>query len=319
MSSILEKERMPQILVTGGAGYVGSLLIPRLLSRNLKVRVLDTFMYESVGLAPCFMDPNFEIVKGSVTDATVLQDSLRDVDAVLHLAAIVGYPACKRDPELARTVNYRGAKLLSELAPKNIPIIYSSTGSVYGENTDGLCTEETPPNPLSLYGETKLQAEECFRKRAKSVILRFATAFGMSPRMRLDLLINDFVFQAMWKKYLVIYEQHYRRGFIHVRDMVDSLLFALDHLEAMEGETYNAGSEELNLTKAEIADEIKKRIDYYIHYAQIGRDEDQRNYSLSYKKLENLGFKTKVSLASGLEDLMKGISTLRIASQYSNV
>ena len=293
-------------------------MVTNLLSRGYKVRVLDNFMYTSGGLAAHFINPDFEVIRGNVTDAGVVRDSLKGVDAVIHLAAIVGYPACKRDPEMATDVNFKATKQLGELAPKGIPIIFSSTSSVYGENDSGMCTEETPPNPLSLYGETKLNAENSLEKRGNTIVFRFATAFGMSPRMRLDLLVNDFVYQAIWNKYIVIYEQNYRRAFVHVKDIVSALVFGLENAEKMGGEVYNVGSEALNLTKGELARRIKEKVNFYMHFAEVGKDEDKRNFSLAYDKIRALGFEAQIGLDQGLDELVRGISTIRIATPFSN-
>ena len=310
--------RRTKVLLTGGAGYVGSILIPRLRADGYEVRVLDNLMYSANGLFAHFMDPGFEFVRGSVTDRDRLGDCLKDVDLVIHLAAIVGFPACKRSPELARAVNTESSRMLAEMTPRNVPIIYSSTCSVYGENSNGLCTEETPVHPLTLYAETKAQAEEYIMERGNSVIFRFATAFGMSPRIRLDLLINGFVHQAIWRKFLIVYEKGFRRGFIHVRDLADAIVFAVDHLDRMAGGVYNAGSPELNLTKEELAVRIKEKRDYYLHFAEIGTDEDQRNYSMSYGKLEALGYAPKIGLDQGLDELIKGLSTIEVTEPFAN-
>lgn len=307
-----------KVLVTGGAGYVGSVFVPRLLAEGYQVRVLDNLMYQTNGLSLHFLNPKFEFVNGDIGDAKVVQDCLKGVDAVVHLAAIVGFPACKKDPELAKSVNFAASEMLAQITPKHIPIIFSSTCSIYGENTEGLCTEETRAQPISLYGETKAEAEKYFQQRGNSVIFRFATAFGMSARPRLDLMINDFVYQALWKKYLIVYERYYKRGFIHVSDMADLFVFALKNHERMAGGVFNAGSPELNLTKEDVAKKIQQKIQYYLHFAEVGTDEDRRNYILSYKKLDTLGFKTKVNLDRGLDELISGLATIRITSPYSN-
>jgi nucleoside-diphosphate-sugar epimerase len=227
-----------KILVTGGAGYVGSTLVPMLLSAGHKVRVLDNLMYGGEGLIPCFRNPNFEFMEGDICDKPTLIHAIWGCDLVIHLAAIVGFPACRRDPNLAHSVNYLGTRNVAHVAGRSLPIIFASTGSNYGA-VDGVCTEETPLKPLSLYGRTKVAAEQCLLEECETVIYRFSTGFGLSPRMRLDLLINDFVRQVITEHYLVVYEAHFMRTFIHVVDMARAFLFAVDGLDHMLGEVYN--------------------------------------------------------------------------------
>ena len=308
-----------KILVTGGAGYVGSILIPRLLAESHDVRVLDNLMYHNSSLFQYFIEPRFEFVRGSVTDRKTLVSCAKGVQVVIHLAGIVGFPACKKNPDLARRVNFEASKMLAETLSRDIPIIFSSTCSVYGEGINEECTEESPPHPLTLYGETKAKAEECLLSRGNTIIFRFATAFGMSPRMRLDLLINSFVYEALWRKYLIVYEKNYKRGFIHVVDMANTILFALRNLDRMTGGIYNAGSSAMNLTKEDVAKRIQAKLDFYLHFADVGTDEDRRNYSISYRKLEALGYEPKISLDRGLDELIRGLSTLDFRDPYSNM
>lgn len=308
-----------KILVTGGAGYVGSVLVPELLKRQYKVRVLDNLMYGGQGLVPSFFDPNFEMLRGDVRDKKTVEEALKDVDAIIHLAAIVGYPACKKNPDLARSVNYEATLQLEKLRGKNIPFLFGSTGSNYGAVVGQLCTEETPLNPLSLYGETKTRAERYLLSRDDTVCYRFATAFGASNRMRLDLLINDFVYQAVRHRNVTIYEKSFKRTFIHVRDMVRSFLFAIESFDKVKNQVFNVGSEAMNYSKEEIALFLKKKLDYYLHFAEIGQDEDKRNYEVSYAKIEKTGFATSVSLEQGIDELIKVSRVLDIHNQYSNV
>ena len=308
-----------RILVTGGAGYVGCVLVPHLLSQGHKVRVLDNLTYGGRGLLPCFAYPGFDFIKGSVLDEARLKQALGDTDAIIHLAAIVGYPACKRDPRLAQEVNLDGTRLLDRLRSKDQPVLFASTGSNYGAVVGSLCTEDTPLNPLSEYGVTKTAAEHHLLDAGNVVCYRFATAFGVSTRMRFDLLVNDFVYQAKINKDLIIYERTFRRTFIHVRDMARAFAFALENWAAMRDEVYNVGSEEMNYNKEEVALLIKKKVDYYLHFAEIGKDEDQRNYEVSYAKIRGKGFKTEIDMDTGLDELIKAADLLVVRNEFSNV
>lgn len=308
-----------RLLVTGGAGYVGSVLVPHLLSQGHKVRVLDSLMYGGRALLPCFAYSAFDFVKGSVLDEPKLKQALKDVDVVVHLATIVGYPACKRDPRLAQEVNLEGTRLLEHLRSKDQPIFFASTGSNYGAVVGSICTEETPLNPLSEYGVTKTAAERHLLDAGNVVCYRFATAFGVSSRMRFDLLVNDFVYQAKVNKDLIIYERSFKRTFIHVRDMARAFAFALDNFAALRDGVYNVGSEEMNYSKEDVALLIKKKVDYYLHFAEIGKDEDQRNYEVSYAKIRRKGFKTEIDMESGIDELIQAADMLVLRNEFSNV
>jgi len=308
-----------KILVTGGAGYVGSVLVPALLERGYFVRVLDNFMYDGRGLIPCLLNKDLDVVRGDVCDPNDLKDSLQGIDLIIHLAAIVGYPACKKYPDLAKAVNYEATVLLEKLRDKQVPILYGSTGSNYGAVVGQVCTEETPLNPVSLYGETKTKAEQHLLNSNNVVCYRFATAFGASNRMRLDLLINDFVYQAKRNRNITVYEKSFKRTFIHVRDMVRSFLFAIDNYARFKNAVFNVGSERMNYSKEDIAHEVKKKVDYYLHFADFGTDEDKRNYEVSYKKIQSLGFDTTISLEEGIDELVKAAELLDIHNEYSNV
>ena len=308
-----------RILVTGGAGYIGCVLVPHLLARGHRVRVLDNLMYGGRGLLPAFAHPGFEFVKGSVLHEASLKTALRDVEAIIHLAAIVGYPACKRDPRLAQEVNLDGTRLLDRLRSKDQAVLFASTGSNYGAVVGSLCTEETPLNPLSEYGVTKTAAERHLLDAGNVVCYRFATAFGVSNRMRFDLLVNDFVRQAKINKDLILYERTFKRTFIHVRDIARAFAFALDHWAGMRDDVYNVGSDEMNYSKEEVAFLIKKKIDYYLHFAEIGTDEDQRNYEVSYAKIQRQGFKTEIDMESGIDELIQAVDLLVVKNEFSNV
>lgn len=309
-----------QILVTGGAGYIGTTLVPLLLERGYGVRVIDNLMNNNgLGLLPAFRNPQLEFVNADIRDAASVRSALADCDAIIHLAAIVGFPACRKDPDLARAVNVDGTKVIADLAGSERLVLFGSTGSNYGAVTDELCTEETPLNPVSLYGRTKVEAERHLLERCNTIAYRFATAFGVSPRLRLDLLINDFVYTALKMRYLVVYESHFLRSFIHVHDIARSFLFAIDHSERMRGEIYNVGSESLNFSKAEVCDLIQKRTPYYLHFADVDEDADKRNYAVSYKKMRSLGYETSVTVDEGIDELVRSFAAIEIRNPFSNV
>jgi nucleoside-diphosphate-sugar epimerase len=308
-----------KLLVTGGAGYVGCVLVPHLLARGHQVRVLDNLMYGGRGLLACFAHRGFEFVKGSILDERRLRQSVDGVDAIIHLAGIVGYPACQRDPRLAQEVNLDGTCMLDRVRKRDQPIIFASTGSNYGAVVGVLCTEDTPLNPLTEYGTTKTAAERHLLAAGNSVCYRFATAFGVSPRMRFDLLVNDFVYQAKVNKDLIIYERSFKRTFIHVRDMARAFAFALDNCPKLRDDVYNVGSEHMNYNKEEVAILIKKRVDYYLHFAEIGKDEDQRNYEVSYAKIRSKGFVTEIDMESGIEELIRAVDLIGMKNDYANV
>jgi nucleoside-diphosphate-sugar epimerase len=307
------KER---ILVTGGAGYVGSRFIPLLLQKGYKVRVLDNLMYEQPSLLNYFINPDFEFTLSEITDEKTVKDAMKDVDIVVHLAAIVGAPACQIDPDRARRVNVEGAKLVNKLRGKK-PIIYPSTGSVYGKLED-ICTEESSVNPLSLYGETKWEAEQAITHSDNYVVYRPATAFGLSQRLRLDLMPNDFTYQAIKNNNLVVYEGSAKRTFLHVYDFARALLYAITHFDEMKNEVYNLGHEDMNCTKREIAEIIQKYHKFYLHFAEFGSDPDKRDYEVSYKKLRTCGFETKITLDEGIQELIRGYKMIHLRNPYSN-
>lgn len=308
-----------KILVTGGAGYVGSALLPELLKANHQVKVLDNLMFGGHTLLGYFANPNFEFVKGDILDEKTVRDCVKDVDAIIHLAAIVGYPACKKDPKLAEDVNVFGSRIIDRVRSRSQTVLFASTGSNYGALVGDICTEETPLNPLTIYGKTKTQAEQSFLDTGSAICYRFATAFGLAPRLRLDLLVNDFVYKALKERNLIIYEKTFKRTFIHVRDMARSFMFALENMDNMMDNVYNVGSEKMNYSKEEVAQLIKQKIEYYLHFADIGKDEDQRNYEVSYKKINKLGFETTIDLEQGIDELIKGFSLIEVRNPYSNV
>jgi len=308
-----------KILVTGGAGYVGSVLVPELLKKGHEVRVLDNLMYGQMSLLPYFIEDNFEFIKGDVRDAETVKRAVEGVDMIIHLAAIVGAPACKRDKKVAEAVNYQGTVNVDNARSASQKLIYASTGSVYGALKE-VCTEESATEPLSTYGITKLRAERHIMKSGNAIAYRFATGFGLSSRLRLDLLPNDFVLNALKNRYLVIYDRDFKRTFIHIKDMVRSYTFGIEHFDELKDEVYNVGSEKMNYTKEEIAKLIKEKIDFEIYYADKGiPDPDQRNYEVSYQKIRSRGFETEISFEEGIDELIGGFQMLSMKSPYSNV
>ncbi len=308
-----------KILVTGGAGYIGSVLVPLLLEQGHHVRVLDNLMQGGSSLLPLFRNQQFDFINGDIREPRTVRDAMTGRDVVIHLAAIVGFPACRKFPELAQTVNVEGTRNIAKEAGKDRLVLFGSTGSNYGALTDEVCTEETPLRPLSLYGKTKTAAELLLLENCKSIAYRFATAFGLSPRMRLDLLINDFVYTAMKLRYLVVYESHFMRTFIHVHDIARSFLFALENADKMSGQVFNVGTETMNFSKAQVCEMVRRKVDHYLHFADIGEDADKRNYVVSYKKLHGLGYRTSVAMEEGIDELVKGLQVLDFKTPYSNI
>ncbi|MFE9098032.1 NAD-dependent epimerase/dehydratase family protein [Streptomyces sp. NPDC007264] len=292
------------ILVTGGAGYVGSALSPVLLGLGHRVRVLDDLYTGGQGLLPCVARPGFEFVRGDVGDAETLSTALEGVDAIVHLAAVVGYPACLREPERALNTNVNATKLLLDLRRPDQRLVFASTGSVYGAIPSEMCTEDTPSTPLSLYGSTKLEAEQLVLEAGNCVVYRYATAFGPSPRMRFDLLPNDFVRQAVREGGITVYEGGFRRTFIHVQDMARSIAFALGSWDTLADDVFNVGHESMNCTKAELAERIRRLVPFELRFEEVGSDADRRDYGVSYEKIRSRGFTTRHTLDSGLAELV---------------
>lgn len=310
-----------KVLVTGGAGYVGTTLIPLLLQRGYEVTVLDSLMYGGEVLLPFFRSLKFKFLKGDVRDLRAVTDASKGQDVVIHLAAVVGLPACRENPELAEQTNFGGTVNVMKAFDGQL-VLFGSTGSNYGEVINQICTEETPLNPLSIYGDTKTRAERVVMESPKATAYRFATAFGISPRLRLDLMVNDFTFTAMKQKYLVVYESWFMRTFIHVHDMCRAFLFAIDtmnHEQNMLGNVYNIGDATMNFSKKDVCDIIQKHTGAYIHYADVGEDGDKRNYVVSYDKVQKLGYRTTVTVEEGVKELMKALQVVKIRNPFSNV
>ena len=311
---------MNNILITGGAGYVGTAILKLFKDLNYNITIYDNLLYGGSSLLPFIGSKKISFVNGDIRDKTKLKKYVSKNDIIIHLAAIVGFPACRKDPVLAEQVNYNGTlNLINSISSNDQLLLSASTGSNYGDLFNEICTEESPLKPLSVYGVTKTKAEKIMHDTGSAINYRFATAFGSSTRLRLDLLINDFVFKALKTKNLIIYEKHFQRTFIHVDDIARSFLFAIENSKKMKGNIYNVGSEDMNFTKQEIAEKIQKKIDFYLHYAEIGEDPDKRNYFVSYKKINELGFSTTISIEEGIDELIKVIDLIDIKSPFTNV
>jgi nucleoside-diphosphate-sugar epimerase len=311
---------MSHILVTGGAGYLGSVLVPALLDRGHAVTVLDNFMFHQDSLLACCAEPRFSVIRGDCRDETTLTKALRGIDTIIPLAAIVGAPACQADQTASRSTNLEAIKLLVKLRKPDQRIIYPTTNSGYGIGEKGkFCTEQTPLRPISLYGVTKVEAERAVLDAGNSVTFRLATVFGMSPRMRIDLLVNDFVYRALNDRTVTVFEGHAKRNYIHVRDVARAFLHAMDHFDAMRGEAYNVGLSDANLSKLELCEKIRGHVPGFVFLeAPVGEDPDKRDYIVSNAKIEAAGFRPVHTLDDGIRELIKGYTVLR-NGRYSNV
>jgi nucleoside-diphosphate-sugar epimerase len=309
---------MAKILITGGAGYIGSVLAPLLLAEGHRVVIFDSLMYGAQPLLGFSSHPRVEIIKGDVRDPAAVTKAMKDPDWILHLAAIVGYPACAADPQVSTAINVDGTRNVLGAMGRGQRLIFASTGSTYGK-VEGVATEETPIAPLTLYGRTKRDAEMLIRDSGREhIILRFATVFGSSPRMRLDLLVNDFVYQAVHNRQIVLFEGYFRRTFLHSADAAAVYPFAMSHFDEMRGKVFNVGDESMNYTKREITLKIKEYVDFYLHEAAIGTDPDQRDYEVDYKRLRSVGFRANVGLDDGILELVKILRVLSISNPLRN-
>ncbi len=309
-----------RILVTGGAGYLGSILVPELLAAGHQVTVLDNFMYKQASLNHVCHNPKFSVVKGDVRIESTLLPLLREADIVIPLAALVGAPLCKQDPVGATSTNRDAIlSMLKHLSPQQL-VLMPTTNSAYGSGDENnFCTEESPLNPISQYAIEKVEVEKHLMQHPSAVSFRLATVFGMSPRMRLDLLVNDFTYRAVHDRFVVLFESHFKRNYIHVRDIARVFLHAIGSAERMTGQIYNVGLSDANVSKGELCERIRQQIpDFTFLEAPVGKDPDQRNYVVSNAKLEATGFKTPVSLDAGIAELIKGYAMIR-NTRYGNV
>jgi nucleoside-diphosphate-sugar epimerase len=309
-----------KILVTGGAGYIGSILVPTLLGKGYNVTVLDNLMYNQSSLLPCCSNPGFNFLRGDICDETLMTSLVPKFDIIIPLAAIVGAPACKANLTLAKIVNYDANMMLLKLLSSSQQVLFPNTNSGYGVGgKDAFCTEESPLQPVSEYGIWKVEIEKALLDEGSAITFRLATVFGVSPRMRLDLLVNDFTYRAYRDKFIVLFEEHFRRNYIHIMDIANTFIFGINNYDKMKGQTFNVGMSSANLTKRQLCDKIKEYVpDLYIHSAPIGEDPDKRDYIVSNEKLESLGWKTNCTLDDGIKELLKGFRMMRV-NQYGNI
>ena len=301
-----------KILVTGAAGYLGSILCEHLLDAGYCVCALDVLMYGEQNLNHLCSNPDFDFIRGDARDEALLRQLMKDAAAIIPLAAIVGAPACDLDPYLATSVNRDAISLICQLRSKEQLIVYPTTNSGYGTKTgDVYCTEDSALDPISLYGRCKVEAEEIVLAAGNSITLRLATVFGMSPRPRLDLLVNHFTYAAFFDGYLVIFEKDFKRNYVHIRDVADCFIHCLQNPSGMIGKPYNVGLDAANLSKEELALKIKEHIPaFYLHFSEVGSDPDKRNYVVSNQRLREAGFEAKRSLDDGINELIKGFRLL---------
>lgn len=308
------------VLITGGAGYLGSILVPALLDRGYNVTVLDNFLYDQTSLLECCAHPEFKVIKGDARNEATVKEALKGQDIIVPLAAIVGAPACDLDPLATHSTNYEAVALVNRLRSKDQRIIFPTTNSGYGIGQEGIfCTEETPLRPISLYGTTKVDAEKNILDSGNCVTFRLATVFGFSPRMRLDLLVNDFTYRAFHDRYIVLFEAHFKRNYIHIRDVAKAFLFAIDNFDRMKNQPYNVGLSSANLSKMELCEKIKEQLPKFnIFASEIGKDPDQRNYIVSNEKIERLGYKPDHSIEMGISELIKGYNIIT-NNKFANI
>ena len=310
---------MLKILITGGAGYIGSVLIPKLLNDGFHITCVDNLMYEPTSLMMAVTNKNFELIIGDARDPDLMKPLIDRADIIIPLACMTGAPLCNKDKIAARSVNKDAVVMCSDLSSQNQLIIYPCTNSGYGIGDEGIyCTEESPLRPISLYGKLKVEAERILLEKGNAITFRLATVFGVSPRPRLDLLVNDFTYRAFFDKTVVLFEADFKRNYLHIEDAADGFRFAIKNPE-LAGDCFNLGYSEANLSKRELCEEIKKIIPDFVYLvSEIGSDIDKRNYIVSNKKIEQKGFKAKKSLSYGITELVKALPLLK-RTQFSNI
>lgn len=311
---------MYNILVTGGAGYLGSTMVPDLLAAGHKVTVLDNFMFKQNSLNHCCYHPNFSVVKGDIRVEKTMKYLMKNADVIIPLAALVGAPLCGLDPVGATTINHDAIELMLKLLSKEQIVLMPTTNSAYGTgDKDNFCNEESPLRPISQYAIEKVEIERHLMDHPNAISFRLATVFGMSPRMRIDLLVNDFTYRAVNDRFVVLFESHFKRNYIHVRDVSRVFQHALKNHDTMKGEIYNVGLSDANVSKKELCEHIQNQIPEFIFIEeQVGKDPDQRNYIVSNEKIEATGFKQEFSLDHGIGELIKGYTMIK-NSRYGNV
>jgi len=309
-----------KILITGGAGYLGSVLTPTLLAQGHEITVLDNFYFNQNSLLDCCQFEKFQVVRGDCREESVVQPLVARADLIIPLAALVGVPLCNTDAIATKTTNQEAVEMICRLAGKQQWVIVPVTNSGYGVGEKGkFCTEDTPLRPISSYGVTKVKAEEAVLSRANSISFRLATVFGCAPRMRMDLLVNDFVYRAVHDRAVLIFEGHFKRNYIHIRDVARAFLHGIANFEKMKGKPYNVGLDDANLSKLELCAVIQKHLPKFVFVeAPIGEDPDKRDYIVSNARIAAAGFKPEWSLDRGIVELIKGFTILR-NTIYSNV
>ncbi len=308
------------ILVTGGAGYLGSTMVPDLLAAGHRVTVLDNFLFKQSSLNHVCYHPNFSVVKGDVRVKSIVAPLLKEADVVIPLAALVGAPLCSQDPVGATTTNHDAIAMMLELLSKEQRVLMPTTNSAYGTGDENhFCTEDSPLRPISQYAIEKVAVEKMLMDHPNAISFRLATVFGMSPRMRIDLLVNDFTYRAVYDRFVVLFESHFKRNYIHVRDVSRVFQHALDRYDTMKGQIYNVGLSDANVSKKELCEHIKAQCPQFVFVeAPVGKDPDQRDYIVSNAKIEATGFRPEFSLDRGIRELLKGFTMLRNA-KYGNV
>lgn len=296
-----------KILITGGAGYLGSVITGKMLMSGHEVIVLDKLIFNQVSLLNYTSNPNFKFIHGDVRNLTLLERLCNEVDVIIPLAAIVGFPACDSEPELANEINFKQIfNIVKFTKGKNKKILYPNTNSGYGLGTGQIeCTEESPLSPISIYGTTKCEAENFLKNETDAIIFRLATVFGVSPRMRTDLLVNDFTYKAITDKYIVVFEKTFKRNFIHIQDVANVFLFMLENYDLYKGEIFNVGLSDANLSKEELLNKIKEHVkNFAVVYDDYYEDPDKRNYIVSNEKVESTGWRPEWNLDRGIEELI---------------
>lgn len=308
------------ILVTGGAGYLGSIMVPDLLAAGHKVTVLDNFMFKQASLNHCTYHPNFNVVRGDIRTESTIAPLLKNADVVIPLAALVGAPMCSIDPVGATSTNHDAITLMLKLLSNEQIVLMPTTNSAYGTGDENnFCTEDSPLRPISQYAIEKVAIEKKLMQHQNAISFRLATVFGMSPRMRIDLLVNDFAYRAVHDRFVVLFESHFKRNYIHVRDVSRAFQHGLNNFETMKGQIYNVGLSDANVSKWELCEHIAKQVPEFVFIeAPVGKDPDQRNYIVSNAKIETTGYSPEFSLDRGLSELIKGFKMLRNTC-YGNV
>ena len=309
-----------KVLVTGGAGYIGSVFVPELLKRDYQVTIIDNFMYRQNSLLDICYDSNLNIIVGDVRNKSVLKNQLKNHDIIIPLAAIVGAPACDKDLNLSKAINQEQIEDIAKWIGKDQFLLYPVTNSGYGiGEKDIYCTEESDLNPISHYGKTKVEGEKILLEMGNVITFRLATVFGTAPRMRMDLLVNDFVYRAYSDKFIVLFESHFKRNYIHIRDIASVFFHAIENYSTMKGEPYNVGLSNANLSKLELCERIKNHLpEFHIFESDIAKDPDKRDYIVSNDKIESTGWEPQFSIDDGIKELIKFYSYAKI-NKHNNL